>query len=1019
MLSRLTRFNKTTTFARGAITVLGSMLLFPIALAAQSKPSGNSRIVPVRTGTDLASFASPDGRFIAIILMGQTWLVPSTGGTARALTDVISEPRVDVALAWAPDGRRLSVLSNTTMFGPRTALDVVDVETGTSMRVASAPNIVSAMWSHDGSRLLVSLFEEDSISLTAYRPVPNARGERLSRLPGAPVSLRRSATGEMAYATVDGRRTLGSLGGLREYLTASGQVRPLSSDSITASLPAYSPDGELVAFIAEASGEREVWVRSLRTGAERPVTSGVDEIYLAPVSWLSPSRVLFTAHGQLQVASLDRSVIDTIPFVANVPVTRAENLRALRLPTPGDRRKVQALVDPQLSPDGRTVVFAALGDLWCAPVDGGAVRRLTNSPIDERRPVWSPDGARIAYYATRENGGTQLRVLSLAHPDSSRAIPVDSSVAFARPRIVWSPDSRAIAFANGRLIQRLDLDDGATRTIAVSPVPYVEAVVAWSPQDSVAYIASRLTGSTLNPGGWQNVLWVVSSDSGVARTLDVPRERLSRAGISGQLRRVAYNYRGIGHHALLADTTTANRIADPSPRSFSWSADGSRLLYSSNGRLRLLEVHRGRAQDVRIDLDYRVSPAPRPIQIRNVRIIDGTGRQRSAPSDVLIANGRIRSMSLTGRRPVAPDVDVIDGTGLTLLPGLIDSHVHSFGWRGFASSVYFGVLAARDPGDVTEWLRSQRERAAAGLSLAPRLFYAGRVMDDWGQPFADGRFVDVRSAERVDEAVGSIAADEADFIKPYFWDPVQDAHVIDAAHRRGIRVGSHFSLLSSLARGLDYKEHATTYSLDWTSTYQDDLIATLRAANTCVVPTLQLYATSRGQTSTVVPHDPSIFADTLLAELYRPRDLALARALAQANMTEAMRALWMPRERRDYESMRRLAAAGVRVTIGTDATETSGPWRDMGVHLEMERFVRGVGMTPLEAIRAATLIAAQCLGVDGDLGSVEVGKVADLLLVEGDPSSDIRDTRRIRSVILGGAVWERAEILAAIRGERP
>jgi len=120
----------------------------------------------------------------------------------------------------------------------------------------------------------------------------------------------------------------------------------------------------------------------------------------------------------------------------------------------------------------------------------------------------------------------------------------------------------------------------------------------------------------------------------------------------------------------------------------------------------------------------------------------------------------------------------------------------------------------------------------------------------------------------------------------------------------------------------------------------------------------------------------------------------------------------------DLANVRRLEDAGVRLATGTDVP---APWREHGVHLEMELLVMA-GLTPLEAIRAATLDAARCLGVERDLGSVEVGKFADLIVVDGDPATDIRDTRRIRWVVLGGRLLSREEILDSVRpagGARP
>jgi imidazolonepropionase-like amidohydrolase len=113
----------------------------------------------------------------------------------------------------------------------------------------------------------------------------------------------------------------------------------------------------------------------------------------------------------------------------------------------------------------------------------------------------------------------------------------------------------------------------------------------------------------------------------------------------------------------------------------------------------------------------------------------------------------------------------------------------------------------------------------------------------------------------------------------------------------------------------------------------------------------------------------------------------------------------------NLESVKRLRDAGIPIATGTDI---GPPWNEIGVHLEMELLVRA-GLTPLEAIRAATLEGARCLGAEKDLGTVETGKLADFILVDGDPSQDIRCTREIQLIVLGGQPYTRQEILDRVR----
>ncbi|MBI4408390.1 MAG: amidohydrolase family protein, partial [Gemmatimonadetes bacterium] len=326
---------------------------------------------------------------------------------------------------------------------------------------------------------------------------------------------------------------------------------------------------------------------------------------------------------------------------------------------------------------------------------------------------------------------------------------------------------------------------------------------------------------------------------------------------------------------------------------------------------------------------------------------------------------------------------------------------------------YHGVLALRDVGTEGEWMQTQRDRAQAGQIVSPRIFYsAGMLAEEHGSDGMNERATDPQNPGSIGSEVRSLAATGADVVKVRLRNSPFDARVSEATHALGVPLTSHYVFSSTVARGLEGKEHMELYYRDWTAIYRDDLLSTLRAGHVCVTATLLLYPVFRLRGgSTLFPLDTTLFSDPAHSVLYAPAAFDFARRAMREPISPRGIQYWDERFRRDLENVRRLNEAAVRVVTGTDSPP---PWEEFGVHLEMELFVKA-GLSPIAAIRAATLDAARCLGVEHELGSVEGGKLADLVVVDGDPATRIQDARRIAWIVLGGHLLTRQQILDSLR----
>ncbi len=967
--------------------------------SCKTGPSSQTFNVRVSEGTELIASLSPDGKKVAFVLLGQVWLVDRAGGQASPITDAVGDPDEVWRFAWSPDSRRLTVVFD------KGGLRVVDVNSRQVTVLSTREEFLDPVWSPDGKRITVAVLYGDKIGLADFRPT--AGGEpvqiaRLSRRPGMPAY---SLDGRyLAYSgpiSEEWEPTWES--DLWEIDLSTGKERRLTEDSFVDSYPAYSPDGLWLAFLSERSGSRQVWLLPRAGGEARPLTHDAEDIYLGPLTWLPDSRgVMYTRAGKIRIASLDGAEEGTIEFTADLRVTRWRSNRHIEIPGLDESRRVRGIFTPALSPDGKRVAFAALGDLWLADVAGGEPSRLLRTEADESYPRWSPDGRRLAYLSAAPGVECEVRVLKTDEPGAPRAILTAPTTEFA-----WSPDGRRLAYAEAGRVGWVDLTNSAKHELAKEQS--LARLLGWDAKDDSILFATSTSGP---PPDYPmlNKAWRIKSAGGVPQPANWPEKSLVLAALSPDLSHVAYSVSGVGYCTRIDGSSAPTRIPDPSPRFFSWSADSRSLLYLSGVDVRWLDIERGQARTIRASPEYRTPPAPQPLLVRNARIIDGTGAAASRVSDVLVSGGRIRRIAPAGTIARPAGLREIDAAGSYLLPGLFNVHTHRNPYTQCAAAfLYNGVLAIRDVAMDAEWMQGQRERREAGELLAPRMFMTGGlVVAEWGASFSNQRAVDPHDLKSVNSAVAAISSAGADCIKPYYNNPLLDARVIEASHALGLPVTSHFVSLSSLARGLNGKEHAELMYRGWTEIYRQDVLAALRAGDVVVTPTLISWSASIPGPSPYVPLEEKFLEDPALKTFYPPSVLKQAAESLRQPIPERMMETMREVLGLCLKSVKRLRDAGVRIATGTDI---GPPWNEMGVHLEMELMVTA-GLTPLEAIRAATLEGARCVGVERDLGTIEVGKLADFILVKGDPSQDIRRTREIMLIVLGGEPYTRQQILA-------
>ena len=995
------------------ILLLAAICAPPLAALTTTQGPLKTIAIRVKEGTTLGFDLSPDERSIVFDLLGQLWLIPAPGGTARPITDAVRDTAEDLDPSFSPDGRRVVFRAERN---GRTGLWLLDLDSKVPRQLTQLPDPVgyegNAAWSPDGriiafaravpdfanqrwrSDLLLLDVTSGTIRELSIAGIPNPGV-------GDPVWVRGGR--QIAFVARNPRSERGG----RVWIVAAsgGQASPVTGDSVQALAPTFTADGRLMAyFAADSAGRMQVWVQEITTGdtAAGPpvqVTNHAD-VTTTRIRWVRDgSALLYSADGRLWKVAASGGKPSEIRFTVELSLSRPRNaLPPARFPEPGHQQPARGFMGLALSPDGRRIAVLALGKLWIMPV-GGNPRAVADVPFEATSLAWSPDGAEVAWSAGAA-GQEDLFATVLTTGATRRVTALPGREAYP----AYSPDGRHLAFVHAQ-------KDGVLRVMDTRA-------------SNVTDIAQIRNLGSIGLNWTSPPLWSPESDGLLVSGEAVPNQpgRATFVPLSGERQAVTHFpdapifLHWTPQHTILfvrhdrlwqAPFDRTGMLSDAKPIGndaalyASSSRDGT-LLFVSDGGLRVRSPD-GREERVGWPISY-TPPVAESMLIRNVRIVDGTGGPMTAPRDILIERGRIariapaRSLSASGAR-------VLDAAGRVVIPGLMDLHAHTYRPDLLPGFLYFGVTTVRDQGSSIAPLAAHADAIAAGVFPGPRVGYGGfQFYSDWPFDEEQGRGIEPEADPgHIARAVALAEAFGAQHIKTRTfrrWDI--NARMITEAHRRGMRATGHCShLLPLVAAGMDAKEHIGLCETRGNTYMYDDLIQLFRAADIGVVPTIAYldFAVRLNKRPAVLDEDAELAPFMPSREHF---DWML-------KLSAANRERWAQDAQHAREAAVKLWRAGVTIGTGTDIWQIP-----IGVHMELEQLV-AAGLTPVQAIHAGTGSAARILGADKDLGTIEVGKCADLVLLDADPLADIRNTRRIWQVVHDGRLVDRPAILKAVR----
>ncbi len=429
-------------------------------------------------------------------------------------------------------------------------------------------------------------------------------------------------------------------------------------------------------------------------------------------------------------------------------------------------------------------------------------------------------------------------------------------------------------------------------------------------------------------------------------------------------------------------------------------------------------------------------PAPPPaIAFRNVTVIAATGAPPMTNATVLVRGERIAAVGPAADTAIPKDARIVEGAGRYLTPGFIELHAHVSKARGSSLGLFVanGVTTLRDMGGDHEELLRWRREIASGERLGPRMLIAGPYLEAASniermkrdppekriEPF-DRIRLGIGSPEEARRVVASLAVLELDFLKIR---TVQDRATYlalnQAANAHGLKLVGHVSGIPpevALDAGQDCIDHTFSPSLDGMT--RDQRLAVWRRfaeRHVPIVPTLVTLFESILQPTEKLK---ALTAD--VEGLVDPRRMYVSRytvldwreqvAEVSDERQATFRKLWEGTIRRD---LREMHEAGMEVLAGSDVAVVN-IFPGFSLHDEMALFVSELGMTPSEALERATSRSARFLGIGDSVGTVERGKVADLVLLDANPLADIRNTRKIAAVVMRGSLFDEERLDAVL-----
>ncbi len=1033
------------------------LLILPMGMFAQDKewdvsnPEGDWGFKEVDLSTDEGTWmnldVSPDGSQIVFDLLGDIYIMPATGGEAKALRSGLPyelQPR------FSPDGKQISFTSDA---GGGDNIWVMNTDGSDAKQITKEDFrlLNNAVWTPDGEYLIgrkhfTSQRSAGAGEMWMYH-ITGGSGLQLTKRKNDQQDVNEpsvSPDGKYLYYCEDvypggyfqyNKDPNSQIYQVKRYSFEDGETTTITGGPGGASRPMVSHNGKWLAFVKRVRTKSVLYLHNLETGEEWPIYDKLNKdqqeawaIFgtYANYAWSPDDKFIYLwAGGKIKKLNVSSLEVAEVPFKVENKIKIAKALKFKQDINP-EEFDVKVIRNAVTSPDGKMLVFHALGHLYKKSLPNGKPQRLTQSADHEFEPSFSKDGSTLVYVTWDDEQMGAVYKLSLKGRNNTPVKLTQQKGIYRSPNM--SPDGNSVVFVkesgNGILggtfdkkpgIYTVSSNGGAAKHIVdEGEYPVYSADGKRIFYQTGGYFFGSLTKhlKSVNLQGedvkehveskYANRI-VPSPDNKWVAFINLHKTYVSPLPKTGQSVNIDPGSKAVPVSQLTRDAGI----------NLHWSADSKKIFWTLGDEYFSNDIHErftflANSPDsvppvdtvgLNIGLSQKTYVPSGKIAFTGARIITMEGDEVIENGTIVVEGNKITALG--ANESVLSGAKVYDVSGKTIMPGIVDAHAHvsAFGygiqpkkhWPLYAN-LAFGVTTAHDPSANTTTVFGLSEMIKSGQMHGPRLFSTGIIL--YG---ADGDFKakinsldDARSALRRTKAFGAFS------VKSYNQPRRnQRQQVIQAARELNMLVvpeggSTFFHNMTMIVDGHTGVEH----NIPVAPVYKD--IHTLWGnSETGYTPTLIVnYGGLNGEY--YFYQKDNVWENEKLLKYY-PRGVIDSRSRHRT---------MVPDEEYDNghilvsETCKSLTDAGVKVNLGAH-----GQLQGLGAHWELWMFEQG-GMTNMEALRAATLNGANYLGMDDQIGSLKVGKLADLIVLDGNPLEDIKHTNSVKYTMVNGRLYD-------------
>lgn len=989
------------SFTQKVLSILSVMLLFVTETAARDD---SLRSISFKTSevTQASVTVSPNGESLIFTMLGHLFQLPVGGGVAEQLT---FGPHYDADPAFSPDGKHLAFVSDRD--GSEGNVFLLELNTGEIIQLTHANWVGRPAWSPDGKTIAFLNYIREAHGVTqathamGFVNTTTLVGKRLQVVSSEARMLSSVfylPDGRLAWSVYEGRSPGAIWAGLYPAEDAITKVQVINEEGAVSTLRVVS--GIAHRLVASLAGDG-FYARRLPTPrgggfmpekeellfvpfADNPVstlglvsgTSGWDWGPRFAVSQDGLSLYLGEKGGLRQILLSDKSE-RAIPFTAQVRFeshSPSPPQQAV-FTDPGGYSSPRILHMAKLSPNGQHLVFGAAGFIWIQQLESGTAKIVYRSDGFAWNGSLSPDESRLALLETK-NGINSIQVLDIS---SGTTKAVVSGQAWLW-QLSWSPDGQSLVFVDtsARQIVVVDANDGSRQWMAPINGNVWDVRPRFTPDGKAIFYSDENTLNRISLG-----------KDATPTPLTLLTGELTDALVSqdGQwlvFRRGRSIWKAPLDEIPVKDSDVS-QVSELGGEGFSLFPKTANVLFTIGHQAWQQPLAGGGLSEIPVQANI-LRPEPLAVLIRNIHILNFDTEGFGPETSLLIKNGRIQRIGPEVEGDVGDDTITIDGAGRFAVPGFFDFHVHS-SFSANSSFIAYGVTSLRDLGRGLPWVGGSADRADATSEPIPRYFYAGYTL---GDPNGTSEKAAVASVQELNLSGVSLIKNYATMS----W-PLQRT-MAEAARRMGVPVAAHGMSIKEIIKGITLGYATLEHS---GFRLYEDILGMMENSGTRWDPTVgatlcycrPLQAKLEvGNDEKMLSHFPAV--DELSTDNGPERTWALS-------MLPGIYA-------QQLEGVRAAYTKGIPLHAGTDSPDNHHfALPGLSVHWEMG-FLAQAGIPPLQVLRIATRNAAEAVGAERDLGTLEAGKLADIVLLDANPLEDIRNTEKIWRVIKGGWVFD-------------